>query len=113
MAVSESTRSSKALEGRGAGLVVSAAEVVEEVVFGEEAGEGVGERDVVGGEASLEVVLERGGLSWRVRPGAIVYGRGSVPGVSRYIVDLFRSCLPPRSVELLSKCRPPISCSRR
>lgn len=78
VAVSESTRSSKALEGRGAGLVVSAAEVVEEVVFGEEAGEGVGERDVVGGEASLEVVLERGGLSWRVRPGAIVCCRASV-----------------------------------
>lgn len=78
MAVSESTRSSKALEGRGAGLVVAAVEVVEEVVFGEEAGEGVGESEVVGGEASLEVVLERGGLSWRVRPGAIVCGRGSV-----------------------------------
>lgn len=73
MAVSESTRSSKALEGRGACLVVAGAEVVEEVVFGEEAGdEGVGEREVVGGDVSLEVVLERGGLSWMVRPGAML-----------------------------------------
>jgi hypothetical protein len=90
MAAIESTRSSKALDGRGAGLVVADVEVVEDVVFGEEAGEGVGEREVVGGEASLEVVLERGGLSWRVRPGAILCGRGSVFGVSRCLVDLFR-----------------------
>lgn len=54
-------------------MVVAGAEVEEEVVFGEEAGEeGVGEREVVGGDVSLEVVLERGGLSWMVRPGAML-----------------------------------------
>ena len=57
-------------------MVVVVAEVVEEVVLGEEAGEGDGEREALGGEASLEVVLERGGLSWMVSPGAIARGCG-------------------------------------
>lgn len=76
----EATRSSNALSGRGGrgleemlvtgwGVEVEVAEVV-----GEDAGEeGVGEREA----ASLEVVgAVRGGLSMRVRPGAIFEALG-------------------------------------
>ena len=65
------TRSSKALSGRVIWCFVVA--VSEVLVLGEESGEGGGERVLDGGEASLPVALGwRGGLSLRVRPGAIV-----------------------------------------